>query len=109
MQSAAWIHHWKTYDNVMKITPRGKYILIKRDEAESPVSEHGIVAPDSIEREQKAYGTVIAVGDEIKDVKKGDRVIFGAFAGETVEQTEKGKKVEYKLVESEFVIAFIQD
>lgn len=91
----------------MKIRPRGKYILIKRDEAEERVSEFGIVTPDNIEREQKAYGTVLATGDEVKDVVKGDRVIFGAFAGEVLEQDENGKKVEYRLVESEFVIAFI--
>lgn len=94
---------------MIKIQPRGKYILVKRDEAESRVSEHGISAPSSTEREEKAFGTVIAVGDAIKDVKKGDRVIYGAFAGEEVEVDEKGKKVKYRLVEDEFVIAFIKE
>lgn len=92
----------------MKIQPRGKYILVKRDEAASRVSEHGISAPSSTEQEEKAFGTVIAVGDKITDVKKGDRVIYGAFAGEEVELEEKNKKVKYRLLEDEFVIAFIK-
>jgi len=92
----------------MKIVPRGKYILVERDKAESQVSEHGISAPSSVEKEEKAFGTVIAVGSEIKDVKKGDRVIYGAFAGEEIELDEKGKKVKYRILEDEFVIAFIK-
>ena len=93
----------------MKIIPRGKYILVKRDEAESRVSEHGIAAPTNTEQEEKAFGTVIAVGDKIKDVSKGDRVIYGAFAGEEIEIDEKGQKVKYRLVEDEYVIAFIKE
>ena len=91
-----------------KIQPRGKYILVKRDEAVGLVSEHGISAPSNTEQEEKAFGTVIAVGDLIKDVKKGDRVVYGAFAGEELELDEKGKKVKYRLIEDEFVIAFIK-
>lgn len=91
----------------MKIQPRGKYILVKRDEAKSRVSEHGISAPSNTEQEEKAFGTVIAVGEKITDVKKGDRVIYGAFAGEEIEMDEKGKPVKYRLLEDEFVIAFI--
>ena len=93
----------------LKITPRGKRILVKRDQAESKVNEFGIVTPDSVEKEQKAFGKVIAIGSEIKDVKIGSRVIYGAYAGETIEQDEKGKKVEYKLLDDEDVIAFIEE
>lgn len=92
----------------MKITPRGKRILVKRDEAKGKVSDYGISLPENSEEEQKAFGTVIAVGKGIDDVKGGDRVIFGAYAGETIEEDEKGKKVEYKLLDDEDVIAFIK-
>lgn len=91
-----------------KITPRGKRILVQRDEAGPRESEHGIITPDSVEEEQKAYGTVLAVGDGITDLKKGDRVIYGAYAGETIEEDIKGKKVEYKLLDDEDVIAFLK-
>jgi len=92
---------------MLKIKPRGKYILVERDEAESHVSKHGISAPSMTEREEKAFGTVVAVGDQIKDVKKGDRVVYGAFAGEEIEIEEGDKKKKYRLLEDEFVIAFI--
>lgn len=92
-----------------QITPRGKRILVLRDKEETLVSEFGIALPANTEREQKAFGTVEAVGKGIDDVKKGDRVLFGAFAGETVEQTVKCKKVEYKLLDDEDVIAYIKD
>ena len=92
----------------MKIQPRGARILVKRDEAKRGVSEHGIVTPENVEKEQKAYGTVVAVGSEVKDVKVGDRVVYGAYAGEDIEQEEKGKKVDYKLLDDEDVIAFLK-
>ncbi len=37
-----------------------------------------------------------------------DHVIYGAFAGEDIEVEEKGKKVKYKLLDDEDVIAFIK-
>lgn len=83
-------------------------MLVRRDDAEGQVSDYGIVMPTNVEREEKAFGTVEAVGPAIKDLKRGDRVIFGAFAGETIELDEKGKKVTYKLLEDEFVIAFLR-
>lgn len=91
-----------------KIIPRGKRILVQRDEATSKESEHGILTPENVEQEQKAFGTVVAVGEGIKDLKKGDRVIYGAFAGETIEEDVKGKVVEYKLLDDEDVIAFLK-
>lgn len=92
----------------MKIQPRGKNILIEKDKPSSKESEYGIVTPDSVEEEQKAFGTVVAVGPDIKDIKKGDRVVYGAYAGEQIQVEDKGKKHEYRLVEDQDVIAFIQ-
>jgi len=92
----------------MKIIPRGKYILVKRDDAPARESEHGIVAPSDMQMEENAFGTVVEVGDLIKDVKKGDRVVYGLYAGEAIEVDEKGKKMKYRLLEDEFVIAFLR-
>lgn len=91
----------------MKITPRGKRVLILKDELGSKESEFGIVTPDSVEQEQKAYGTVVSVSPEIKDLKKGDRVIYTVFGGDPVNDVVKGKKVEYLLCHDDDVIAFI--
>lgn len=91
----------------MKVIPRGKYVLIKPDKNEAKENENGLLMPSNHEVEEKAVGEVVAVGD-VKDIKKGDRVIFGMFAGETIEVPEKGKKVEYKLLHDDDIIAFIK-
>lgn len=91
----------------MNIKPRGKNILIERDAEGSRESENGIITPDNVEQEQKAFGTVMAVGPEVTDVKKGDRVIYGVYSGEQIEVEIKGKKHDYRLVPDEDVIAFI--
>lgn len=92
-----------------KITPRGKQILLQQDKTESRESKNGIITPSNVEQEQKAIGTVIAAGAEIKDIKKGDRVIFGAFCGEKLKFKDGTKEVEYILLFDEDVIAFIED
>ena len=97
----------------MKIVPIGKNIFVKQDDKESRVSASGLIIPSSVDREQKAFGTVISVGSSIKHIKKGDRVIFGLYAGEEVRMNEKGKEVLYKLLYADIdegdVLAFIND
>ncbi len=93
----------------ISIQPRGKYILVQQEEEPSRVLDSGLVIPSNMEQEKKAFGSVISMGPEIKDVKKGDRVIFGLFAGEHIQMREKGKEVEYILLHDEDVIAFLLD
>lgn len=93
-----------------KIIPRAKQVLVLADEEESRISEHGLVTPTNQEQEKKAFGTVIAVGADISDIKKGSRVIYGAYTGETIMQREStGKETEYKLLHDEDVLAFLED
>lgn len=92
----------------MKIIPRSKQILVVPDSEESRESDYGIMTPDNVEQEKKSIGTVIAVGKEIKDVKKNDRVIFGTFAGERIKLRESSKEVDYILLLDEDVLAFIE-
>lgn len=93
----------------MKIVPRLKQVLVKPDGEESNTSELGLVTPSNIEKEKKAVGTVLAVGSEAdKDIKKGDKIIYGAYVGETINTKEKGKEVEYKLLFAEDILAFIK-
>lgn len=74
----------------MSIRPLHDRILIKRIEEE--VTSGGIVIPDSA-KEKPSKGQVIAVGNgklsengEVRplDVKKGDKVLFGKYAGTEV-------------------------
>jgi len=88
-----------------KILPRGKYILVKPDEEKTYESANGVFMPGNVEQEKKSIGKVLSVGSEIKDVKRGDHVIFGMFAGDKIEL----KKVEYVLLHDDDVLAFLKD
>ena len=92
-----------------EITPRGEQVLIKPDGEQSRESEYGIVTPGNVEQETKAFGTVVAVGPEVKDIKKDDRVIFGKFAGEEISFQESTEEVDLVLVPQKEVLAFIQE
>lgn len=87
----------------MKIIPRGKYVLVKPDEKELIVNEAGLSSPENEEVEPKSTGTVIESGD-VKDINKGNEVVFGVLAGETIQI----KGVDYKLLHDEDIIAFIE-
>ena len=75
-----------------KITlqPLGDRVVIQRDSSDD-ITAGGIVLPDSAQ-DKPARGTIVSVGDGrlLKDgqrsefqVKKGDRVLFSSYAGET--------------------------
>jgi len=88
-----------------KIIPRKDYILVKPDEVEKvQQSEHGVYKPQNNEQEKKFYGTVVAVGKGVDDIKKGDRIIFAALAGDPIEID----KVELLLLHDEEILAFLE-
>lgn len=75
----------------MKIKPLQDRILVKRIEEEEK-TEGGIIIPDTA-KEKPVEGKVVAVGkgkvsEDGKvmplDVKKGDRILFGKYAGTEV-------------------------
>ena len=75
----------------MKIRPLHDRVIVKRVEAERTTAS-GIVIPDSA-GEKPDQGEVLAVGpgkrddsgkQNAPDVKVGDRVLFGKYAGQTV-------------------------
>ena len=72
----------------MKLRPLHDRILVKRI-AEEKMTAGGIIIPDSV-KEKPIEGKVIAVGNgktneegvvRPLDVKKGDRILFGKYAG----------------------------
>jgi chaperonin GroES len=67
----------------MKIRPLGTRVLVQPLEAEQRTVS-GIIIPDSA-KEKPQRGTVIAVGngkeDEKMEVKVGDTVMYGKYAG----------------------------
>lgn len=71
----------------MNIKPLADRVLIQPVPAEE-VTVSGIIIPDSA-KEKPLKGTVIAVGpgtkDETMDVKEGDVVLYGKYAGTELE------------------------
>src|SRR3954466_2170636 len=76
---------------LMQVRPLHDRVLVKRFNEEER-SKGGIIIPDSA-KEKPAQGEVIAVGQgrisedgklRPLDVKKGDRVLFGKYAGNEI-------------------------
>lgn len=97
----------------MKIKPLGDKILVEVLEAEEK-TKGGIILPDTA-KEEKTEGKVIAVGAgktlesgkvQAPEVKKGERVIFGKYAGDEILIDGKKHKV---LKESEILAVFEKD
>ena len=71
----------------MNVKPLADRVLIQPAAAEE-VTVAGIIIPDSA-KEKPLKGTVLAVGpgtkDEKMELKKGDTVLYGKYAGTEVE------------------------
>src|SRR3990167_7605299 len=93
----------------LTIKPRAKQVVVRPDDEPTRESEHGILTPTNVEQEKKAIGTIVSVGKGIDDLKKGDRVIYGAYAGESIKLRESTKEVDYKILFDEDVLALIEE
>ena len=94
----------------MKIRPLQDRVLVKRLEAEEK-TKGGIIIPDTA-KEKPIEGKVVAVGagkvgDDGKqrplDVKAGDKILFGKYAGTEV----KIDDVEHVIVREEDILGVI--
>jgi chaperonin GroES len=91
----------------MNIKPLGDRVVVK-PLAQEETTKSGIVLPDTAEKERKAQGEIVAIGEGEKikklNLKVGDKVIYGKYAGDEVEVD----KVEYKILKDEEVLAIMQ-
>jgi chaperonin GroES len=95
----------------MKIKPLGDRILVQRVE-EAETKKGGIIIPDTA-KEKPMQAKIIEVGTGRKDengkvvpleVKKGDMVLIGKYAGTDVTVQDK----EYLIMREEDVLAIIE-
>ena len=80
---------------MLKLKPLGNRVLVQRSKAQT--TKGGILLPDTAQEKPKE-GKVIAVGPgktddqgnkEPLDVKVGDRVLFGSYAGTEVKSRRR--------------------
>jgi len=95
----------------MGIQPLGDRVLVKRLEAEEK-TKGGIVLPDST-KEKPQKGEVVAAGKgkmldsgkvEALEVKKGDKVLFGKYAGNEITYKDE----EYIILKEEDILAILK-
>jgi chaperonin GroES len=95
----------------MKIRPLQDRIVVRRVQEEEK-TKGGIIIPDSA-KEKPIEGEVIAVGNgkvleggklQALDVKKGDRILFGKYAGTEI----KLDGVEHLILREEEVLGIIE-
>ena len=95
----------------MKIRPLHDRVLVKRIE-EGEVRRGGIIIPDTA-KEKPQEGKVVAVGDGKilengkrvpLDVKAGDRVLFGKYAGSEVKIEDE----EYLILREEDILGILE-
>ena len=87
----------------MKIRPLGERVLIKQTKQEE-TTKSGIVLPDTASKEKPIIGEVTAVGDAIKEIKIGDKVIYEKYAGTEVKDNDDV----YLLLEEKNVLAVVE-
>ena len=94
-----------------RVRPLHDRVIVKRVEANEERTAGGIIIPDTA-KEKPQEGEVIAVGsgrrDEGKvialDVKAGDRVLFGKYAGSEI----KLDGVEHLILREEDILGVIE-
>jgi chaperonin GroES len=95
----------------MKIRPLQDRIVVRRVQEEEK-TKGGIIIPDSA-KEKPIEGEVVAVGSgkvlddgklQALDVKKGDRILFGKYAGTEI----KIDGIEHLILREEEVLGIIE-
>lgn len=96
----------------MQIKPLGDHIVVKAKK-EKEVTASGIVLPDTVDKEKKAEGEIIAIGPG-KMLENGTRAQMEVMVGQTVLYKKWGGDevkidgVEYKIICQEDILAVIE-
>lgn len=69
------------------MTPTGNKVLIKADKQEEK-TKSGIYIGETV-KQFPPYGTVLAVGPDVQEVKVGDRVMFERYASVILDNDER--------------------
>lgn len=96
----------------MTIKPLGNRVLIKLLKKEE-MTKSGIVLPDTVDKEKKSEGEIVAVGTgkllksgerRAMDVSVGQRVLVKSWGGDEVELNGE----EYKIFDADDLLAILE-
>lgn len=98
--------------NSPKIRPLGDRLVVEPQEQESKTAG-GIYIPDTADKDKPMQGTVLAIGQGRYvdgkmlplQVKVGEKVLFGKYAGTNVKFAEK----EYLVMREEDIMGVLED
>lgn len=85
----------------MRIIPIGPRVLVRRDERVKETGG-GIVIPEDAQK-APVWGVVVEVGDRPASVSRGQRVLFGAYAGTEIKVP--GDEGQYLMLRQEEIMA----
>ena len=95
----------------MSIKPIGDRVLVE-PVAEEEVTKSGIVLPDTMGKEKKAEGEIIALGNGEKlaklNLKVGDKVLFEKWGGEDIKIGKGSDEKEYKILPYDKILAVVE-
>lgn len=86
----------------MTIKPLGERVLVKMDKVEEKTAG-GIFIPQTAQ-EKTQIAVVEAIGDEVKTLKVGDKILHDKYAGTTFKQENE----EYLILNVKDVLAVIK-
>ena len=96
----------------MNIKPLGDRVLVE-PQIEETTTESGIVLPDTVDKEKKAQGKILAMGEgeELQKLglKVGDVVIYEKWGGEEVKVGRGAEEEEYKILPSDKIMAVVEE
>lgn len=87
----------------MIIKPLGERVLIQEVKQEE-VTKSGIVLPGTASKEKPITGEILAIGNEVSEVKVGEKVIYEKYTGTEV----KDGDVEYLLIDMKNILAVVE-
>ena len=84
------------------IQPLADYVVAQQEEAQAKTSS-GIYLPEAA-KEKPKIAKVLAVGSSVKDIKAGDRIVYGGYSNEDIKIDGK----EYMLIKQENIYATVK-
>jgi chaperonin GroES len=85
----------------MMLKPLADRVVVERMEQEARTAS-GIVLPET-SKEKPEEGVIIEIGKDVKEVKKGDQIVFGKYSPTEVKVDGR----DYLIIKEEDILAVI--